>query len=53
MRTKRMAIIEKRDALIDLERLAVEMCRLSTDETDDYLKFAERIRSNLVKITGS
>ena len=52
MRTKRVAIVERRDALTDLERLAKEMCRLSTDETDDYSRFARRIRLNLEKLAG-
>lgn len=52
MRTKRVAIIEKRDAIIDLERLAKEMFRLSIDETDDYSRFGERILLNLKKLTG-
>jgi hypothetical protein len=42
----------KRAALLDLERLASEMSRISTDESDDYSRFAERIRTALEKITG-
>jgi hypothetical protein len=52
MRTKRVAIIEKREGLTDLEQLAKEMCRLSTDETDDYSRFARRILVNLERLTG-
>ena len=37
--------ITKRAALIDLERLACVMARLSTEEDDDYSRFSERIRT--------
>lgn len=42
----------KRHALLDLEQLAAEMARLSTDESDDYSRFSERIRTALEQITG-
>lgn len=52
MRTKLVAIREKRKGLEDLELLASEMARLATKEGDDYDRFSERIRLNIERITG-